>query len=225
MADLLAELSKNYGPVLSAGAVLVSATAALLAALYTISTNRALARKKATLDLIIKSETDEYFLKLTKTYTSIRDGEGGVNGAIAPLEKLFARRRKQPGDEPIVVTDDEVTLVKTVQSYLNYYELIAIGIDNKILDEKFYQDWMRSGFVDAWLTGEPVIRRWRELGSYELYFIRMQYYACKWNLPRYKRVMVHWNIVGLGYFDHTYPNIKLPLPVTPPVPADRMAES
>ena len=152
MNHWLTRIANDYGSLPSAGAVIVSALIALCIALYTIGTNRAIARRKATLDLIIMSETAEFFRTLTTNLNTIRDeNPDGIASVIPILTKKVAKfKRNFDPENPPLISQDELVVFKTVQSYLNYYELIAVGIDNRILDEKFYCNWMQSNFISTW---------------------------------------------------------------------------
>lgn len=45
---------------------------------------------------------------------------------------------------------------------LNDYELIAIGIERGIIDDKTYRRWFRSGVVKDWRSAAPFIMAIRE---------------------------------------------------------------
>jgi Domain of unknown function (DUF4760) len=120
------------------------------------------------------------------------------------LGKLLLRYRKNYEGNPPIITDVEYESFKTIQYSLNYYELIAVGIDNRILDEGFYFDWMRSGYVETWRQSRSFIDKWRELTSYGWYFSRLEYYARKWQLRPFKRSIVHYQILKLQLLDRDY---------------------
>lgn len=130
---------------------------------------RAVARQRATLDLIEKSESSEYYRDLHATYSRLRR-EGGLPKLANPQ------------------TDIDKADRQAVMNYLNHYELIAIGIRENILDEKFYRSWMRGPFVRDWNAARDLIQRqrWKKLedGKWEYYsqtFENYQYLACRWS--------------------------------------------
>lgn len=203
--DMLKEASSGYGPFVAGGAVLISTTVALIVAVVTIVTHRSLARKRATLDLIIKSETDEYFQNLTKKFVIIRDEDPAGALAVQPvLEKLFYLHRNRTGEKLMdLVSEKQADNFKTVQYYLNYYELVAVGIDNKILDEKFYKHWMRTSFITTWRDCKDIIFNWREIARIDTYFCRFEFYARKWKLPAWKRALLRCGVCDIETLDPT----------------------
>lgn len=104
------------------------------------------------------------------------------------LQKLYqrAKRREEAPQLFDIPSEHEIEDFKTVQYYLNHFEIIAIGIDNKILDEKFYKNWMKNNFIATWKNSEELIRKWREEGNYDKYFNRLEHYAEKWRLGRFR---------------------------------------
>lgn len=129
----------DYRIYLTPALVLVSTIVAVIALVNT----RRLARRKATLDLIEKGESTDHYRELNKTFSGLRRGKG-----FAHLSK------PAPTDE-----DDR----SRVNDYLNHYELVAVGIFQRILDEKFYRSWMRAPFVRDWNAAVDFVQRerWR----------------------------------------------------------------
>jgi len=50
---------------------------------------------------------------------------------------------------------------QSVLDYLNHYELVSIGLQKRILDDKIYRDWMRGPFVRDWNAAATFIQRER----------------------------------------------------------------
>jgi hypothetical protein len=189
VADFLKELAKDYGPYISAGTVFISAAVAFTVAAITIKTNRSIARKKATLDLIVMSETNPQFQEMFKQFIILRDESKDGIFSIAPvLRKLFevhhAKGALKLRDH---LSNKKIETFKNLQNCLNYYELIAVGIDNKILDEKFYREWKKRMFVNAWNDSQRFIFLYRRLANYGNFFCRFEHYAKKWQLSPWKR--------------------------------------
>lgn len=114
-----------------------------LIALSALVNTRQIARRKATLDLIKKVESTDHYRQLNKTFSRLRRSEG------------FAHLgNPRPEDE-----DDRAR----VNDYLNHYELVSVGIFQRILDEAFYRTWMRAPFVRDWNAAADFIQRerWR----------------------------------------------------------------
>lgn len=115
----------------------------IVAALALINT-RQIARRKATLDLIEKVESTDHYRALNAAFSRLRRGRG------------FAHLGNPADDEDIL---DRAK----VNDYLNHYELVAVGIFQRILDERFYRTWMRAPFVRDWNAAADFVQaeRWR----------------------------------------------------------------
>ena len=122
------EIIQN-GQWLSPLAILVSACIGAGVALNAIKTNREIAKKRATLDVILKSESDEYFERIFSVFLSEKQRKAGLATLVNPE------------------TDAEKRSQTEVDNFLNHYELIAISIKKEILDEDFYKQWMRSSYI------------------------------------------------------------------------------
>jgi hypothetical protein len=140
---------------------IVSAAVALLALINA----RALARKKATIDLIEKTESTQHYRDINAAFSAVRRGEG------------FAE---------LVDTPPSEALRRQINDYLNHYELIALGIRRGVLDGGFYRAWMGKSFVRDWNEAVPWIEqeRWRrqEDGSWKYHPSVFEHYeriACK----------------------------------------------
>jgi len=119
-------------------AILISAVVAYFA----IRKNAEVARKKATLDLIEKTESTPYYKDLHDTFERIRRTKSFMQIADPQTQDDIKNRRK-------------------VQAYLNQYELISIGIGREALDTETYQDWMRGPFIRDWNAAADFIQRER----------------------------------------------------------------
>lgn len=110
---------------------LVTAVIAAWLALQSIENAREIARRKATLDLIEKTESSEHYRQLFETFLRIK------------REGLFPH-----------MVDKSVTGLLPERGalidYLNHYELVAISIRNGVLDADMYRLWMQTAFVDTW---------------------------------------------------------------------------
>ncbi|MFM9977600.1 MAG: DUF4760 domain-containing protein [Sphingomonadaceae bacterium] len=130
---------------------------------------RTIARNKATLDLIEKKESTEYYRAVNERFSKLRLRKGFVH-LNAPRTKLDKADRQ------------------AVIDYLNHYELIAMGIERRILDGGFYKAWMIGPFVRDWNAASPWIQneRWRDDGKGDweyraTIFGSFQKIACLWS--------------------------------------------
>lgn len=97
-------------------------------AVYSVAANRAVARMRATLDLIERSESSDYYSDIRKSFRKMNDEEVLV-------------MIKYPK------SDEERDLRRKVLAYLNHYKLVAIGCRSRILDENFYAKWMKTTLI------------------------------------------------------------------------------
>lgn len=115
-----------YSPL----AIFISAFIGASVAILSLKAHRDIARKRATLDVILKSESDEYFERIYKVFASEKDRSGGLQ-ALLSAETVTEKGAKTE-----------------VDNFLNHYELIAISIEQEILDEGFYKAWMKTTYVN-----------------------------------------------------------------------------
>ncbi|MFO7854483.1 MAG: DUF4760 domain-containing protein [Paracoccaceae bacterium] len=123
--------------------VAVSVAAASFWAWRSIRENRAIARRRATLDLIERSESSDYYRRAAAAFSAVRRDPQGFEPLFAPTNpELQAQRRR-------------------VLDFLNHYELVAIGIRDGVLDEAFYRRWMRSVVIRDWAAAEAFVQHIR----------------------------------------------------------------
>lgn len=130
-----------YGPVLTGGAVIVSAAIAL-AVLFT---NRGIARRRATLDLILHIESDGDLIASRNAFTEIK--KSNVRSSTYGKEEQRA--------------SDEAGHIRTI---LNINELVAVSIQEGVIDESVFRRWFNSAFIDDYKSMTGYIdetRKWR----------------------------------------------------------------
>ena len=120
------------------------ATAALAVATWSLSAQKAVARRRAAIDFFLKTEMDEKMLMAYNTYV--------VSKAKIPLAsdmKEFCR------------TED----YDHVRAYLNILELMAVGVHNKTFDERicyaYWSDFIKGAVRDC----RPLLDYLRKLPS------------------------------------------------------------
>ena len=161
--------SALIAPAMTLISGLIAICVALIVAWVTIRSNRAMARLKATLDLIEKSESSDYYLRINRSFSQVR------------REGLFDRL-----DNPMTAWAQ--VLRTDVGAYLNHYELVALGIENAILDEAMYKAWMAGPFVRDWNAAADWLQRerWRR-GSDGGMTYRASLYGS------YQRIALRWS--------------------------------
>ena len=111
----------------------VVAIVAGIIAIASIHTQRDIARKRASLDLFLKTSTDATVTQMAKGY--------------AEVFKKFNDPKRPPG--PVMAEPEDQSAIIL---YLGIFELIAVGIHNGVLDERVcFEFW-----------GDPVIEKYKE---------------------------------------------------------------
>ena len=115
-----------------------------IVAVYSILANRRIARTRATLDLIERTESSEYYLRIRKSFKRL-ETEASTIGRVTQGS-----------------AEEDVSLRRDILAYVNHYELVAIGCEAGILDEGFYARWMRSTLVADWNIARELVIHIRE---------------------------------------------------------------
>ena len=127
------------GTILSAT---IASTVGGVIALRAIWTNRAIARLRATLDTIERTESQEHYKHLTSVFKDFRQSEA----IQETIEEILQPR-----------TDAHRTRRTEILFFLNHYELIAVGFRAGVLDQGFYAEFMRGAVVRDWRAARPLI--------------------------------------------------------------------
>jgi hypothetical protein len=124
-------------------AVFIVGFVAAVIAIWGVQTQRAIARRRATLDHISRGELDEDLIKAHNLFIKLAKTDGGL---------------AKWADETHQATD-QVQAIKTV---CNDQELISIGIHCGIIDFRLYVLWNRSGVLRRWQYAEPFVKALRD---------------------------------------------------------------
>jgi hypothetical protein len=127
------------GPIVGG---IIAATVGGVIAIRAINANRAIARLRATLDTIERSESQDHYKKLAIAFRDFRRTDS-VERVLHPQ------------------TDEDRAIRTDVLLFLNHYELIAVGLDSGVLDKAFYAEYMRGTVLRNWKTVKPLIDRMR----------------------------------------------------------------
>ncbi|MBX9731509.1 MAG: DUF4760 domain-containing protein [Sphingomonas sp.] len=161
--------------------VLPSAVSALLGifaltvAIASLHASRKIARDKSTLDLIEKRESTEHYRKINRTFSILRQSTGFLH-LTGNVEKNISLPGRNNRDDRQDVID-----------YLNHYELVAIGIERKLLNGETYREWMKTAFVRDWNAAADWVQeeRWELIGDcwhyHETVLAAYQAIACSWS--------------------------------------------
>ena len=134
----------DWHALIAPGVTGLGVVVAIGLALVNVRTARSIARLKATLDLIEKVESSEHYRKRHETFRAVRIG-GGFPALENPTDAAATARRYE------------------IVEYLNHYELVALGILNRVLDAAMYRNWMAGPFVRDWNAAAGWIQneRWK----------------------------------------------------------------
>lgn len=155
-------------------AILVSAIIGAGIAIFSVWRQRHSARVRATLDVILKSESDDFYQRIHRRFTSeLRKGDK-LDGLIDPK------------------SDSDTEARRDVLDILNHYELIAVSIDSSIIDESFYKSWMRSTYIRHFDDSFHFISR-----------VRNEKNAPKF-CEYFERLVVKWKIEGVPKVNHKH---------------------
>jgi hypothetical protein len=131
------------GTIISA---LIASTVGGVIAVRAIWTNRAIARLRATLDTIERTESQEHYKNLTSVFKDFRQS----SSTEETIEEILQPR-----------TDKQRARRTEILFFLNHYELIAVGFRTGVLDKGFYAEFMRGALVRDWRAARPLIDRLR----------------------------------------------------------------
>lgn len=132
------EQFKDAAPAIGSLLAALSALVAFIAFSHT----RKVARRRATLDMVLKTFVDEEgqkrYIKFKETMKRHKDGQIDIMD--------FADPDCPPSDDR-----------QNIRTQLNEYELIALGIRRKIFDEKLYKLWFQDQFQRDYRSMEAFI--------------------------------------------------------------------
>lgn len=154
----------TYGSVITGGAVIVSAFTAILV----LQVNRSIARRRATLDLILHIESDGDIIKARKIMIDVKKDPQG--------SRIWGTAEKRDSDE-----------ANAIRTVLNINEIVAVSIAEGVIDERVYRRWFRSAFVDDYRSMEGYVRGVREFWRNPSIYVEVQMLAERWaGMPAYQ---------------------------------------
>lgn len=145
-------------------ALAVSAGAGFL--LYKVS--RDTARRKASFDHISRQTHDKDLIAMVKYFRGVKNIVGGEND-IVYSEDFNAR-----------IVAGAITCGDAILRLLNYYEVTAIGVRKKALDEDIVKDWWRSTFVQDLVDLQDWVIKYRKIKSAPKAFCECYFLAYEW---------------------------------------------
>ncbi len=147
-----------YGLWIQAGAIIVSA----IGVMVTLIVQGQIARRRATLDLLLLETTNPSLTEQRRLFLELRD-----------------RGHLEQWADKTKVSTAEASLIRSV---LNTYELIAIGIDQNTIDPKIYKRWYRTSTVRDWISVKNFAHAYQQNFNPKL-FCEFEKLAEKWANP------------------------------------------
>jgi hypothetical protein len=151
--------------------LLVFGFLAILVAIWGVITQRVVARRHTTIDFIHKQQTDKDVIDARKIFIEQARAPGGL--------AKWADKSEEGKPES-----------QAIQTVLNHYELIAIGIELGILDFEIYKRYNKTNTITFWHHGAPFIHAIRSRMSNDaLYheFEQMAWWLKERKMPKRNR--------------------------------------
>ena len=157
----------NSGPGYVFWAIVISAAVTLSIGLFTIGMNRVIAKKKEALTLLILTESEKVFIENRGAFYDYHSG-GLLTEILEPK------------------TPDAKTAKDKIKAYLNHFEIIAIGINQGILDENLIRSFWGDTIEGIWTRAQPVViglRGDEESSDYDPeFFEHLEELVVRWRL-------------------------------------------
>jgi len=150
-------------------AVMASAAAASIFALIGIMNQRATTRLRETFVTINSDNWDKDVIDSRKTLATIRQEIANQPFKIS---------------EYAVRTADNIPNRTTLQTIMNDYESLALGIRLNILDEYFMYRWMRGTVLGDWETLAPLVSAYRQNNKNPRIYIEFEGLSLAWGGDR-----------------------------------------
>ncbi len=128
--------------------------------IITIVWQQRIAKRRATLDMILAQQSNALLLEPRRKFAALR--------STNDIAKYARSKNKHP---------DEIL---TIMSVLNFNELIAIGIDEKTVDEPIYKRYHRTEYVHDWIGCKPFVMELRDQSENPTYYCEIEALAKKW---------------------------------------------
>lgn len=152
-------------------------------AIISIATSRALARKKQAADLLFASRNDDKLQKAARCIEKHHDAND------RNIRALAAKGR---------IEEEEPTLIRHL---LNHFELISVGIQNGIYDERMIKESWCGIIVRTYDQSLPFIQACREQNARQTLYQELEWLALRWKkdpltvktkLQYFRRVVFFW---------------------------------
>ncbi len=138
--------------------IVVSPPISVILAIVAWFRHRSISAKRAAVDFIkaeleneVLADARHHFLDLT------RDDGRGLKELIEELEEPIEDSSKSPSEVSALVQSLVQESLAKVHLFLNHCELVAVAIHNRAMDERMYEDWRCTSYIEAWKRAEKFI--------------------------------------------------------------------
>lgn len=138
-------------------------------ALFTIIRNELMARKRATIDLVLSENQDEKFRNIKEKYSLMRESGESFTALALPCIST------DPDDIQAHADKKEIAI-----AILNQYEFIASAILEKSLDGKLYKRMKRGVVIRDWNALKPFVMELRRVEHRPRIFCETESLVTKW---------------------------------------------
>lgn len=157
-------LLNNYGPLVTAGAILISAGVAVCAIIY----NAKLLKKRATIDLVMYQRKDEALIKAKRMVLDLHE-------KTAQFSKFALKENFGSEENDAILT------------MLNSHEFVAVGVREGSFDENTYKRLRWSALVRDWNALETYVAELRKTRNRPTLFQEFELLAKRWRSKPLKK--------------------------------------
>ncbi len=125
--------------------------------------NQRLVSLRATLDYISNTEvTSDQWLRLRKEIAVLKNS-GSLVAVLGANED-----------------EEQTENIATICTYLNHFELTAVGINHGIINKKLYAEWFRGAYIQTWKDSQSFITELRTRRKHNKLFEQFEDLASEW---------------------------------------------
>lgn len=125
--------------------------------------NQRLVSLRATLDYISNTEvTSDQWLRLRKEISVLKNS-GSLVAVLGANED-----------------EEQTENIATICTYLNHFELTAVGINHGIINKKLYAEWFRGAYIQTWKHSQSFITELRTTRKHNKLFEQFEDLASEW---------------------------------------------
>ena len=106
----------------------VAVVASAVGALWIVIASHRISRRRATLDIILQTESDKDLIRARKIFTRILEGN--------EKPEFWGMKENRKSDE-----------AHAIRTVLNIHELMAVSIQEGVIDERVWRRWYNRGYI------------------------------------------------------------------------------